>query len=46
MIVLLKENKISALEKEAKEADIDRQQDIFSEIDALKNESYFYNFSK
>ena len=33
-------DKISALEKEAKEADIDRQQDIFSEIDALKNESY------
>ena len=34
------DDKISALEKEAKEADIDRQQDIFSEIDALKNESY------
>lgn len=33
-------NKIVALEKEAKEAEIDRQQDIFSEIDTLKNESY------
>jgi len=32
--------KINALEKEAKEAEIDRQQDIFSEIDILKNESY------
>ena len=33
-------DKITALEKEAKEAEIDRQQDIFSEIDTLKNESY------
>ena len=32
--------KINALEKEAKEAEIDRQQDIFYEIDILKNESY------
>ncbi len=30
----------NALENEAKEAEIDRQQDIFSEIDILKNESY------
>ena len=33
-------DKITALEKEAKDAEIDRQQDIFSEIDTLKNESY------
>ena len=33
-------DKITALENEAKEAEIDRQQDIFSEIDTLKNESY------
>ncbi len=33
-------DKILALEKEAKEAEIDRQEDIFTEIDSLKNESY------
>ena len=34
------ENKISELEKEAQEASIDRQEDIFSEIDTLKDQSY------
>jgi len=33
-------DKITALEKEAKEAGIERQQEIFSEIDTLKNDSY------
>tara|TARA_B110000003_G_scaffold233634_1_gene236986 strand:+ start:28651 stop:31992 length:3342 start_codon:yes stop_codon:yes gene_type:complete len=32
--------KIKALEKEAKEAEIDRQEDIFSEIDNLQNQAY------
>ena len=33
-------DQIIALEKEAKEAEIDRQEAIFSEIDNLKNEAY------
>jgi len=33
-------DKITALEKEAKEVGIERQQEIFSEIDSLKNDSY------
>ncbi len=33
-------DQIMALEKEAKEAEIDRQEAIFSEIDNLKNEAY------
>ena len=33
-------DKITALEKEAKEVGIERQQEIFSEIDTLKNDSY------
>ncbi len=33
-------DQILELEKEAKEAEIDRQEDIFTEIDRLKNESY------
>ncbi len=33
-------DKINALEKEAKEVGIERQQEIFSEIDTLKNDSY------
>ena len=33
-------DKISALENESKGADIDRQEDIYTEIDALKDESY------
>ena len=33
-------DKIEALEAEAKGADIDRQEDIYTEIDALKDESY------
>ena len=33
-------DKITALEKEAKEAGIERQQEIFSEIDSLRNDSY------
>jgi len=32
--------KISALEEEAKTADIDRQEDIYTEIDTLKDEAY------
>ena len=32
--------KIAILENEAKDADIDRQEDIYSEIDALKDEAY------
>ena len=34
------EDKIAELEKEAQEASIDRQEDIFSEIDTLKDQSY------
>ena len=34
------ENKIIELEQEAEEASIDRQEDIFSEIDTLKDQSY------
>ncbi|WP_439131598.1 preprotein translocase subunit SecA [Polaribacter sp.] len=34
------DDKIAALELEAKEADIDRQEDIYTEIDALKDEAY------
>ena len=34
------ENKIAELEIEAQEASIDRQEDIFSEIDTLKDQSY------
>ena len=33
-------NKIIALEEEAKTADIDRQEDIYTEIDTLKDEAY------
>ncbi|QTE23568.1 preprotein translocase subunit SecA [Polaribacter cellanae] len=33
-------NKIAVLEEEAKTADIDRQEDIYTEIDALKDEAY------
>ena len=33
-------DKITTLEKEAKEVGIERQQEIFSEIDSLKNDSY------
>ena len=33
-------DKITALEKEAKEVGIERQQEIFSEIDSLRNDSY------
>ena len=34
------DEKIAILENEAKDADIDRQEDIYSEIDALKDEAY------
>tara|TARA_R110002126_G_scaffold291243_1_gene451275 strand:+ start:3137 stop:6475 length:3339 start_codon:yes stop_codon:yes gene_type:complete len=34
------DDKITALELEAKDADIDRQEDIYTEIDALKDEAY------
>ncbi|WP_298781504.1 preprotein translocase subunit SecA [uncultured Polaribacter sp.] len=34
------DDKISSLEEEAKNADIDRQEDIYSEIDTLKDEAY------
>lgn len=34
------DSKIATLEEEAKNADIDRQEDIYSEIDALKDEAY------
>lgn len=34
------DDKITALEQEAKDADIDRQEDIYTEIDALKDEAY------
>jgi preprotein translocase subunit SecA len=34
------DEKITVLEAEAKAADIDRQEDIYSEIDALKDEAY------
>ena len=34
------QDKISELEKEATEADIDRQEGIYSEIDSLKDQSY------
>lgn len=34
------DNKITVLEEEAKSADIDRQEDIYTEIDALKDEAY------
>ncbi|WP_299013936.1 preprotein translocase subunit SecA [uncultured Polaribacter sp.] len=34
------DDKITALESEAKSADIDRQEDIYTEIDALKDEAY------
>ncbi len=33
-------DKITALEEEAKTADIDRQEDIYTEIDTLKDEAY------
>ncbi|WP_298765244.1 preprotein translocase subunit SecA [uncultured Polaribacter sp.] len=33
-------DKITVLEEEAKSADIDRQEDIYTEIDALKDEAY------
>ena len=33
-------DKIVALEKEAEEAEIDRQEDIFTEIDSLKDQAY------
>ncbi|QOD61075.1 preprotein translocase subunit SecA [Polaribacter haliotis] len=33
-------DKIATLEEEAKTADIDRQEDIYTEIDALKDEAY------
>ena len=36
----MKDNKIIELEQEAEEASIDRQEDIFSEIDTLKDQSY------
>ena len=34
------DDRIEALEAEAKEANIDRQEDIYSEIDALKDQAY------
>jgi preprotein translocase subunit SecA len=34
------DNKIATLELEAKDADIDRQEDIYAEIDTLKDEAY------
>jgi preprotein translocase subunit SecA len=34
------DDKINALETEAKEASIDRQEDIYTEVDALKDEAY------
>ena len=34
------DDRIEALETEAKEANIDRQEDIYSEIDALKDQAY------
>ncbi|WP_397446855.1 preprotein translocase subunit SecA [Polaribacter sp. R77954] len=40
------DDKISTLELEAKDADIDRQEDIYTEIDALKDEAYTISEAK